>query len=547
MTTTTLSSAELLIENRDLRARLQEADETLVAIRGGQVDALVIAGPRGDQVFTLKGADRSFRVLVEKMSEGAWTVATNGMILYSNPRFAHMTGQAPGKVEGSALAEYVVAADRPLLEGLIREGLSGTSQGALQLLTTTGRTVPVYFAGSRMAMDGNDRLALCIVITDLTQQQELLDQERAGRAEAEAAVRMRDEFVAIASHELRTPVTVIKSTAQVLMRLYDAGNLKSTHAIERLQTVNAMSDRLRLLIADLLDVSRLRTGRLQLKPERLDLAYLAQRVLDEQRVQRGSEYTLKLNAFGVLPMLSADPYRIQQVLSNLVENAIKYSPVGGEVEIHLREHDLGVWVTVSDHGIGLPPGAAQMIFEPFGRGSNAQRQQLPGMGLGLYIARQIVEQHGGRIWAESAGEGLGTQLNVWLPGVGLQAARERPPRVLVVDDEAAIRTVLADVFEVEGYDCRLAADGREALNVLSGWGADLIVLDLTMPVMDGWAFRREQQAAPTVRDIPVIIISARQSHDARDAELAPAAVVAKPFDLDELVSTIHKILAVSAR
>src|SRR5207302_40274 len=128
--------------------------------------------------FTLQGADRSFRVLVEKMSEGALTIAANGMILYSNPRFVQMIGQALDRVEGSGLADYVVDADRPLLDGLIQEGLTGTSHGALHLLTTTGRTVPVYFASSRMGMDANDPVVLCIVITDLTQQQELLDHER---------------------------------------------------------------------------------------------------------------------------------------------------------------------------------------------------------------------------------------------------------------------------------------------------------------------------------------------------------------------------------
>jgi PAS domain S-box-containing protein len=171
MTPAALSYAELLTENLELRARLQEADEMLVAVQSGEVDALVIAGPQGDQVFRLQGADHSFRVLVETMSQGALTVAANGVILYSNPRFAFMTGQSPQKVEGSGLADYVVEADRPLLDGLIREGLNGTSQGALHLLTTTGRTVPVYLASSRMGIDGNDPVTLCIVITDLTQQE----------------------------------------------------------------------------------------------------------------------------------------------------------------------------------------------------------------------------------------------------------------------------------------------------------------------------------------------------------------------------------------
>jgi signal transduction histidine kinase len=242
-----------------------------------------------------------------------------------------------------------------------------------------------------------------------------LREERAARAEAEAAVRMRDEFMTIASHELRTPVTAIKCTAQLLLSRYDRGDVTATEVISRLRTVNAMSDRLNVLIADLLDVSRLRTGQLKLRPEPIDVARLVRFVVDEQRVQLGAHYPMTLRVLGVLPSLMADPHRLQQVLSNLLENAVKYSPDGGDVEVTLITEGPGVLVCVSDSGIGLPIEAAETIFEPFGRASNAQVQQLPGMGLGLYIARQIVEQHGGRIWADSAGEGLGTRLSVWLP------------------------------------------------------------------------------------------------------------------------------------
>jgi signal transduction histidine kinase len=248
---------------------------------------------------------------------------------------------------------------------------------------------------------------------------QLLNHERTARADAEAAVRMRDEFVAIASHELRTPITAIKATAQILLRRLDCGDIETLQVIDRLETVNAMSDRLNLLIADLLDVTRLRTGQLQLRPQPLDLAHLVQAVVDEQRVQLGSHYPMSLRILGELPAVTADPYRLQQVLSNVLQNAVKYSPDGGQVEVRLRGQTRGVLVTVSDHGIGLPPEAVESIFEPFGRASNAQQRQLPGMGLGLYITRQIIELHGGRIWAESSGEGQGTLVSLWLPGTQL--------------------------------------------------------------------------------------------------------------------------------
>jgi signal transduction histidine kinase len=369
----------------------------------------------------------------------------------------------------------------------------------------------------------------------------LLNQERAARAVAEAAVRMRDEFVAIASHELRTPVTVIKSTAQLLMMNVDRGRVEPTQITTALSMVNRMSDRLNRLIADLFDVSRLRTGKVELRPEALDLAHLAQEVVQQQQVQAGSRFPLALKVLGVLPPLKADSHRIAQVVSNVLENAVKYSPNGGRVEVSIRAHDAGTLLSVSDHGIGLPSDALASIFEPFGRASNAQQRQLPGMGLGLFISRQIVEQHGGRIWAESAGEDTGTTVNVWLPSRQGDAAASRPSRVLVVDDEAAIRETLGSALELEGYECRLAANGQAALSVLDEWLADVIVLDLMMPVMDGWAFRRAQRATPAVRDVPVVIASASPPHADRDRDLAPAATISKPFELGELFDALQDI------
>jgi signal transduction histidine kinase len=254
----------------------------------------------------------------------------------------------------------------------------------------------------------------------------LLTQERAARADAEAAVRMRDEFVAIASHELRTPVTAIKCTAQLLLSAFDRGVVDPTQVIHRLEMVNQMSDRLNLLIADMLDVTRLRTGRLEIHTEPLDLAHLVEEVVNQRRVEAGSLYPIGLRVLGDLPALVADSRRLEQVLSNVLENAVKYSPQGGTVEVTIHAESSGVLLSVSDHGIGLPAGAAESIFEPFGRASNAQRRQLPGMGLGLYISRQIVEQHGGQIWAASDGEGSGTQISIWLPSIRGQAEGRVP-------------------------------------------------------------------------------------------------------------------------
>jgi signal transduction histidine kinase len=370
----------------------------------------------------------------------------------------------------------------------------------------------------------------------------LLNQERTARAAAEAAVRVRDEFVAIASHELRTPITSIKLAAQTLLNRFDQGDVERSQIVRSMSMVNLMSDRLNLLVADLLDVSRLRTGELELRPEPLDVVHLAQEVLSQGTVGANGLHPLTFSVRGVLPRVTADSLRIGQVLSNVIENAVKYSPKGGPVDVVLRAEGSGVLVSVSDCGIGFPIEAREAIFEPFGRATNAQQQRLPGMGLGLYISRQIIEQHRGRIWATSAGVGSGTTVNIWLPCETRGRAPEQQLRVLVVDDEAGIRDGLGGALELNGYECRLAATGQAALDVLAEWPADIIVLDLMMPVMDGWAFRAAQCAAAELRDIPVVVVSASQAHTERNQDLKPSATISKPFELPHLFDTLQDVL-----
>ncbi|MCA1644454.1 MAG: response regulator [Chloroflexi bacterium] len=249
--------------------------------------------------------------------------------------------------------------------------------------------------------------------------------ERHAHAEAEVALRMRNNFLAVASHELRSPVTLIKGTAQLLLSSFAEGPVADAEVTSRLQTINTMSDRLTVLITDLLDASRLRTGQLSIQLEPVDFADLVREIVNEHHSQLGSPYPLVFTTLDMLSLLNVDRHRMQQALSNVLENAIKYSPGGGRIEVTLRARDSGVLLTVSDEGIGIPREGSRTIFQPFARAMNAQNWQLPGMGLGLYIARQIVDQHGGRIWTDSAGEGRGTVVSIWLPNA---AEGPRPAR-----------------------------------------------------------------------------------------------------------------------
>jgi signal transduction histidine kinase len=252
-------------------------------------------------------------------------------------------------------------------------------------------------------------------VRSLLRSKTLYDQLQASNLELEQAVRARDEFLSVASHELRTPVAGVKAAAQLLLRLSNRGTLNPENLKASLQELERSASRLAQLTEDLLDVTRLQDGRLPLRPTDVDLSDLVSRTVERYRTQLPPTHAVDLRLPDERCILMADPGRIEQILTNLLENAVKYSPAGGTVRVELRTEAGGCLVEISDRGIGLPSDAFELIFEPFGRARNSTARHLPGMGLGLYICRQIADAHAGRMWAHSPGEDQGTTLSLWLP------------------------------------------------------------------------------------------------------------------------------------
>jgi signal transduction histidine kinase len=282
----------------------------------------------------------------------------------------------------------------------------GRVQGALAL----------FMAGSRRRFSEEDRS----IATEIARRASLALENARLYREAQDAIQARDEFLSIASHELRTPVTAISGVAQVALRSKERGTLDDARLTRALDQLIRGSQRLVTLTEDLLDVSRLQTGRFELRPEVLDLEAFVADFVERFAVNLGEAHRLILDVGGKERVggeiiVQADPARLEQVLANLLSNAVKYSPDGGEVVVMVTEDGTGAQVAVRDAGIGLPAGSEGAIFEPFGRAANASHRQIQGLGLGLYICRQIVERHGGRIWAESHGDGIGTTFRFSLP------------------------------------------------------------------------------------------------------------------------------------
>jgi signal transduction histidine kinase len=245
--------------------------------------------------------------------------------------------------------------------------------------------------------------------------------EHAARAGAEAAVRVRDEFLAVAAHELKTPVTSLRGFAELGVRALDTrGKLDPTLARRTLETIDRQSARLAALVANLLEVARGSTDRTAISPRRVNLSELARNVVEAARV-RAKEHTILLSV-PEFTELDADPLRIEQVLTNLVDNAVKYSPTGTDIEVSLSASPTAIELVVRDHGFGVPPEHQERIFDRFFQAHAGG--QTSGMGLGLYICREIVERHGGTIHAESPPDG-GSRMVVSLPR---EATVKQPPR-----------------------------------------------------------------------------------------------------------------------
>ncbi|MDP9033832.1 MAG: response regulator [Myxococcota bacterium] len=351
------------------------------------------------------------------------------------------------------------------------------------------------------------------------------------------ALHVRDEFICVASHELRTPLTSLKLQIQSLMR-----NCESTASLaDPLKRINRQANRLTELVAQLLDVSRITTGhRLRLEPEEMDLVDLVHEV--------ASRFAFDLEHCGSVLRVHAsrptrglwDRERMDQVVTNLIGNAIKFG-AGKPIDVTIGASEGGARVSVCDHGLGIEPKNQARIFERFERA--VPTRQFGGMGLGLWIVRQIVEVSGGTLSVESQ-LGQGSTFLVELPlsprAASPVATVAPEPVVLVVDDDADIREAMTMVLKEAGYVAIPFGGGDEALAYLQAHaGPSLILLDLMMPGMDGYAFRSRQLASPELSKIPVVVVTGVGNPQVRTSELGGATVITKPVDIDTLVTTIE--------
>ena len=390
-----------------LRARLDELEETLRAIRSGEVDALVVAGRGGDQIFTLEGADFPFRMLIEQMGEGAVTASLDGVVTYANRRFAEQCGRALQQVIGSSIYEYWTPEGASGLRALVDASAKGPASAEL-VLKSAAAPLAAHVSASRLA--AYEKPALMLVITDLTaqkQREKLIESGRRLRkfnAELERRVAERtSELVALnedleafcysASHDLRAPLRSINGFGDLLKR--DAGARLGKAGRHRLARIQDAARRMGDVIDGLLTLSRL--GRDELVVEKLDVTALAEEIISELSAAEPRRKASVRVARGMTAR--GDRRLVTLLLHNLLQNAWKYGKrPRAFIEVFSRlERGQRVFV-VKDDGVGFDQAYAETIFLPFKRLHT--REAYPGTGIGLSLARRIAVRHGGWIRAE---------------------------------------------------------------------------------------------------------------------------------------------------
>jgi CheY-like chemotaxis protein len=367
---------------------------------------------------------------------------------------------------------------------------------------------------------------------------------------ARAADRRKDEFLAMLSHELRNPLAPI-ATALELMELKDGSDVRREREVIRRQV-----DHLSHLIDDLLDISRVTRGKIELARQVVEIGAVLAKAIEmaspllEKRMQRLS---IDVPRTGLL--VDADPTRLAQVFQNLLTNAAKYSDERALVELRAQRKGRSVVVELRDHGIGIPPELVPRLFDPFAQGERSLDRGEGGLGIGLAIAKSLCELHGGTIDVTSPGIGLGSTFSVTLPCVEAQPrasssarATERMPaipsgtRVLVVDDNVDAAHMLRDFLEALGHEPAIAHDGPAALELASSFKPDIAVLDIGLPVMNGYELARrlrEQLGADKLRLIAVTGYG-QDSDRARAREVGFEHHLIKPIELDALLSLLGK-------
>jgi PAS domain S-box-containing protein len=500
--------------------------------------------------------------IVQSSDDAIISKDLNGVVRSFNAAAERMFGYTADEIVGKPIRILIPAERQAEEDDIIARLRRGERIDHFQTVRRAkdGRLLDVSLTVSPVRDRSGRIIGASKIARDITEQkralaerERLLEAERAARGEAERASRLKDDFVAMVSHELRTPLNAILGWTQLMMR-----GRNDPALITRGLDVLARNTRLQgQLISDLLDISRIVAGKLQLEARSLDLRVIvgeAIETIEDDARSKGVEIVRDLDQTASL--VSGDASRLQQIVWNLLSNAVKFTPRGGRVRVSLRFLDTQARIEVADNGTGIRPEFLPHVFDRFHQADRSITRRFGGLGLGLSIVKHLVELHGGEVLAASEGEGQGATFTVTLPVVGdvTEIDRRRDTidgtdvsvplhaiRLLVVEDEADTLEFLRRLLTAHGATVLTAMTAGEALSLVRDERPDLLISDIGLPEMDGYDLIQRVRREPTPgRDIPAIALTAYARSEDRTRALRAGyqAHIAKPVEPNELLAMI---------
>ena len=538
-------------------------------------------------VTNQKSAGEALRVSEERFAKAFYagpdalviSRISDGTILEANDSFVSLSGYSRTELMGKSpalLNLFVDSADRDRALAMLKEK-NCVRDLEFPMRRRSGEIRYILFSAEPLDLHGEH--CWLTIGRDITERKQaeaerdrLLAQEKDAREQAEAANRIKDQFLSTMSHELRTPLTSIIGWARMLMK-NTLSESQSRHAIE---VIEKNADSQSRLVNDILDGSHIIDGKIKLDCRQMALEPIVQGALDTLRAAASAKrIAVRVVTDGPVSVIRGDPDRLHQVFWNLLSNAIKFTNEGGTIEVALRQSGNHVEISVADTGIGIDADFLPYVFDRFRQGDSTSTRRYGGTGLGLAIVRHIVELHGGTVSVSSQGKGRGSTFTVRIPLTGAESTERLPERkletetkplaraaaagqpqprlqgvrVLAVEDDPDTLDMLKVVLADSGAEVMTAASASEALSTLDRWRPNALISDLAMPDQDGYDFiaqvrsRRPDQGG----DIPAAALSAYATEEDRSRARAAGFQmhVAKPVDPDQLIDAVADLAGLS--
>jgi PAS domain S-box-containing protein len=500
----------------------------------------------------LRASEKLYRAIGESIDFGVWVVDRSGHSVYTSESFLKLVGKTQAELAASTWGGFLHPAEREPIAAAWREFLrtDGMWYREVQVLGTDSLYHPVLSQGVAIRGEHGEVTGWAGINLDISRL-------KATEAALREADRRKDEFLATLAHELRNPLTPIRHA----VKLMEAGAANESQQQWARDVIGRQLQRMAPMLDDLLEVSRITQGRLELKTELVDLASIVNTAVETARpLVEAKQQNLDITLPATPVSVAVDPLRISQSISNLLTNAAKYTDANGNISLNVDLLPQEISISVKDDGIGLEPQSIPRVFEMFSQVKSAIDRSEGGLGIGLALVKGMIQLHGGRVEATSLGTGRGSQFTIHLPRAVMMAqtaqgeanmsqANVRPGArrtVLVADDNRDAADTLALLLDMDGYETAVAYGGLQALDGIRRTRPDAAILDIGMPDLNGYEVARRIREEEWGRNLFLLAITGWGHPD--DVARAKAAGfnehLTKPVDADNVVRLLAKYLAI---